>query len=107
MKLMTEVFDAWRAERLQKPQKQQFAPFGVGGPQALHYQHPHHQQQAAYYYNNNNNVVAEFPAQVFPMSPPLTPVELAGDTTVVAASPVPSRTTSTEVGNSSACKHIA
>lgn len=72
MKLMTEVFDAWAAERLQKPQ-QFLPPTGIAYPEAQLHQPLQSQQQAAYYYND---VVAELsptPAHVLPMSPPLTP----------------------------------
>ena len=84
MRLMTEVFDAWAAERLQKPQQQFLPPNTTPYPQAQLHQPLQPQQQAAYYYNNNNNnsnndnnsFIAELPlasTQVVPMSPPLTP----------------------------------
>ncbi|KAF3040323.1 hypothetical protein E8E12_008384 [Didymella heteroderae] len=73
MKLMTEVFDAWRAERLKKPRQQYFPPPGVACPQAQPYQPPQPQQQAAYYYNNAIAEIPSVPAHAFPMSPPLTP----------------------------------
>lgn len=78
MKLMTEVFDAWAAERLQKPQHLFLPPNAVPYPQAPLHQPLQSQQQAAYYYNNNNNnsFIAELPpasTQIVPMSPPLTP----------------------------------
>lgn len=76
MKLMTEVFDAWAAERLQKPQQLFLPPSPIPYPQAPLHQHLQPQQQAAYYYNNNNNFIAELPpvsTQTVPMSPPLTP----------------------------------
>ncbi|KAF1934194.1 uncharacterized protein M421DRAFT_415243 [Didymella exigua CBS 183.55] len=74
MKLMTEVFDAWRAERLQKPQQQYFPPAGNTYPHVQPRQPPQPQQQAAYYCNNT--VVSELlsvPAHILPVSPPLTP----------------------------------
>lgn len=70
---MTEVFDAWRAERLQKPQQQYFPPTGIAYPQMQLYQPPQPQQQAAYYYNNAVAELPSVPAHVLPMSPPLTP----------------------------------
>jgi hypothetical protein len=74
MKLMTEVFDAWRAERLRQPQQQYFPPLGVTYPQTQPYQSPQPQQQAAYYYNNAVAELPSPPTHIFPMSPPLTPI---------------------------------
>jgi hypothetical protein len=73
MKLMTEVFDAWRAERMQKPQQQYFLPPVIAYPQLQPYQPPQPQQQAAYYYNNAVTELPSAPAYCVPMSPPLTP----------------------------------
>jgi hypothetical protein len=73
MKLMTEVFDAWAAERLQKPQQQFIPPNAALYPQSQMYQPLQPQQQAAYYHNGFVAELPSAPAHVLPMSPPLTP----------------------------------
>jgi hypothetical protein len=73
MKLMTEVFDAWLAERLQKPQQQCIAANGLAYPPAQLNQHLAPQQQAAYYYSNVVVKPPSAPNHILPMSPPLTP----------------------------------
>lgn len=70
---MTEVFDAWAAERLQKPQQQFISPNAMTYPAGQLHQPPQPQQQAAYYCNNFVAELPPAPAQNFPMSPPLTP----------------------------------
>ncbi|KAF9699004.1 hypothetical protein EKO04_003232 [Ascochyta lentis] len=70
MQLMTEIFEAWAIERQQKPQHQ-FIPSNI-------VQYPLHQllqpqQQAACHYKNYATELPSVPAQIFPMSPPLTP----------------------------------
>ncbi|KAF2632833.1 hypothetical protein BU25DRAFT_427670 [Macroventuria anomochaeta] len=133
MKLMKEVFDAWAAERLQKPQQQFIPPNALPYPHRQLHQPPQPQQQAAYYYNNFVAELPPAPAHAPLMSPPLTPntpstgypspvlsnaapnnpygyrpslqgavempVELPGNTTLVAPAPAPTRSTSTEVCN--------
>lgn len=128
MKLMTEVFDIWQAERLQKPQQQYFPPNPFPHPL---YQPVQPQQQAAYYYNNYVAEISPPPVHVLPMSPPLTPstpltgyqspalsnaaptnpyayrpplqgvvempVELPGNIELIAQTPAPARSISTEV----------
>jgi hypothetical protein len=73
MKLMTEVFEAWAAERLQKPQQHFVPPHPSPYPSPQLYHPPQPQQQAAHYYNSFVAELPSSPAHVLPMSPPLTP----------------------------------
>ena len=70
---MTEVFDAWLAERMQKPHQQCIAANGLAYPPAQLHQPLAPQQQAAYYYSNVVTELPSAPNHVLPMSPPLTP----------------------------------
>lgn len=70
---MTEVFDAWAAERVQKPQQQFLPPTDNAYPRAQLHQPLQPQQQAAYYYNSYVAELPSAPAHTLPMSPPLTP----------------------------------
>lgn len=70
---MSEVFDAWRAERVPMPQQPYFPPAGITYPHMQPYPAPQPQQQAAYYYHNTATELPSPPPHVFPMSPPLTP----------------------------------
>lgn len=70
---MTEVFESWAAERLQKPQQHTSLPSSVSHPSSQLHQSLQPQQQAAYYYNST--VVAELPpgpGHGLPVSIPLT-----------------------------------
>ncbi|KAJ4984296.1 hypothetical protein SVAN01_10201 [Stagonosporopsis vannaccii] len=73
MKLMTEVFESWVAERMHKPQQPFLPTNGMNQPPSQLHQPLQPQQQAAYYYNNT--VAVELPSaqtHVSHLSPSLT-----------------------------------
>lgn len=67
---MTEVFESWRAEHLQKPQQDFLPPNSMSHLPAHHLHQPlQAHQQAAYYYNNN--MAVELPSYPVHTSPAL------------------------------------